>query len=169
MMGRVLQTATVGLWALLFLSACGARTHFPANRPIDFIYQAEARLIPLRALREKPLLLSLVRISDMSSQLQLTELARVHRELYERGVQLLVLTIELSEEPMLEPYMEFNELPFGIGMAEPAVAQGQSSLGILPMVPVIYFLNEDGMVRGINAGLITADDLLASVRLIIGK
>jgi len=103
--------------------------------------------------------LALVRTAELTSELYVDQLvdafARAAGE-----TRFLVLSIEPNEEPFLEEYVELRELPFPIGLAEWAVAEGTSDLGLVPVVPTTYLIDADGAVAQIIVGGVKADDLV---------
>lgn len=104
-------------------------------------------------------MLALVRTAELTSELYIDQLV----DAFGRAAgetRFLVLSIEPNEEPFLEEYVENLELPFPIGLAEWAVAEGTSDLGLVPVVPTTYLIDADGAVVQIIVGGVKADDLV---------
>lgn len=156
---------TTALLVALLLGGCGAgqgRVLPGEGRPVDLRFtegEAEHRISELRG---RPLVLALIRTSEVVSQMYVEELVRAHRRNAGR-LRYLVLTLEPGESPFVEMYAEFGELPFPVGVAEPAVVRGESALGVLPMVPCTFVIDERGVVVDAAAGLVTADQIDAAV------
>jgi hypothetical protein len=108
------------------------------------------------------LVLVLVRISELPSELYLDQLI----DAYGRaagGTRFLVLSVAPNEEPFLDAYVEERGLPFPIGLAEWSVAAGESDLGLVPIVPTTYLVDEGGAVIELIAGGVKADDLVRAI------
>lgn len=79
-------------------------------------------------------------------------------------VQFLVLTIEQREAPFVGPYAESEQLPFDIGIAEPDVALGLSSLGLIPTIPTTYLIDAQGKVFNAAGGVVPANRLIEEIQ-----
>jgi hypothetical protein len=150
--------------AAIVASACGSRTPPPYREgPIDFAYAQEGADRRLAELRGRPVVLVLVRISELPSELYLDQLV----DAYGRAAgetRFLVLTVAPNEEPFLGEYVATRELPFPIGVAEWPVAAGESGLGLVPIVPTTYLVDPDGAIVELIAGGVKADDLVADLK-----
>ena len=142
--------------------ACGAPRSPYGEQPVDFTYRMEGAEHRLAELRGRPLVLVLIRTAELTSEIYLREVRRAYTKVAGRP-RFLVLSLEPSEEPLLEPFAEFQELPFPIGVAEFAVAAGQSGLGRIPLVPSTYLLDHHGRVGDLAAGAISAEELVGAV------
>lgn len=151
--------------AFLVLAACGAREPLPGGgRPVDFSYRLPgARAEGLTALRGRPLVLVLLRISELTSELHLKQVVEAHGRVAGR-TRFLVLSLEPAEEVLLGEYVEFNALPFPVGVAEWAVAAGESDLGRIPVTPTTYFIGPDGRVAAVAPGAMLAAQIEAELR-----
>lgn len=151
------------LAALAFPAACGSREPAPPQRlPVDFAYQLEGEEHRLSELRGRPLVLILVRVSEVVSEMYLYQVLAAYPRSAGKA-RYLVLSLEPNEEPLLEPYSEHHELPFPIGIAEWAVAAGESDLGLIPLVPTTALIGPDGVIEAAFAGVMPADDLVREI------
>lgn len=141
---------------------CAARNGPQGQSPVDFSYQMGGNSYNISQLRGKPLLIVLIRTSEVTSDLYLREVVRAFHVLGPKA-RFLVLTIAPNEELMLTPYAEFNELPFSIGMADWSVATGQSHLGLIPIIPSTYLLDPDGVVVDMAAGVTSWERIVEAV------
>lgn len=147
------------LLAVALSAGCGARPAAPYREgPIDFGYAVDGESRALSRLRGRPLVLVLVRTSELTSDLYLDQVAAAQPRAF-GNTRLLVLSIAPNEAPLLPAYLEERGLPFPIGLAEWAVAEGTSALGLVPVVPTTYLLDEDGAVAGMIPGAVTAASL----------
>jgi len=76
----------------------------------------------------------------------------------------LVLTIEPNEAPFVKAYVEFEELPFPIGVAEPMLREGQTSLGLIPNIPCTYIIDKSGRIVNAGTGMLGAEDIVDAVK-----
>jgi len=106
--------------------------------------------------------LALVRISEITSELYLDQLVEAHARAA-GGTRFLVLSIAPNEAPFLDEYVETRELPFSIGLADWSVAEGTSDLGLIPVVPTTYLIDESGAIVELVVGAITADQLVRAI------
>ncbi|MCK9459865.1 MAG: hypothetical protein M0R80_09535 [Proteobacteria bacterium] len=104
-------------------------------------------------------MLALVRISEITSEMYIDQLVEAHRRAAGE-TRFVVLSIAPNEAPFLDEYVESRELPFPIGLAEWSVAEGTSDLGLVPVVPTTYLVDEDGAIADVVVGAVTADDLV---------
>jgi hypothetical protein len=154
----------VSLAILLLVHACGGpeeSTRKP-EKPIDFAYTVDGEEHRLAELRGRPLVLVLVRVSEVVSEMFLYQVV----DAYPRSAgkaRFLVLTLEPSEAPLLGPYVEHHKLPFSIGVAEWSVANGESELGLIPLVPTTVFIDDEGRIATAFAGVAPADDLVREI------
>jgi hypothetical protein len=150
---------------LLSTHACGAsETGKPDvyDQPVDFTYEMDGEEHHLSELRGRPVIVILVRISEVVSEMYLYQVV----EAYPRSAgeaRFLVLSLEPTEEPLLAPYIEHHRLPFGIGIAEWTVASGESELGRIPLVPTTVFIDAEGRIASAFAGVVPADDLVREI------
>lgn len=131
---------------------------------IDFQYNMQGQTYSLSQLRGKPLLLVLVRTSEVTNEMQLDQIQTMYAQTIRR-VNILVLSIAPNEAPMLDMFVEFNNYPFHIGMAPWSVASGQSGLGILPTVPSTYIIDENGFVVDLLSGAMNEEIIRETLRL----
>lgn len=132
--------------------------------PMDMAYQLEGGRHFLSELRGAPALLVLMRTSDLLSQAYMMEIKKAFPE-PNPSIHLLVLTIEQYEAPFVSLYVESEALPFPVGVAEPAVGQGKSALGMIPAIPTTYFINSRGGVEKTVPGAIKSSDILHIARI----
>jgi len=153
------------LAACLSLAACGGRYSVPGSgQPVDFAFRVgEEPSRNLSGLRGRPLVLVLLRISELTSELYLREVVRAYGRTAGK-TRFLVLSIEPTEEVLLGSYIEFNELPFPIGLAEWSVAAGRSALGTIPVMPTTYFIDTSGRVVTVAPGAVPAAQIEAEIR-----
>ena len=145
------------------MCACGARPAPPYEPgPIDFAYGMDGAAHRLAELRGRPLVLVLVRIDELTSELYVDQLITAFG-LAAGNTRFLVLTIAPNEEPFLAEYVAERQLPFPIGLAEWAVAEGSSDLGLVPIVPTTYLLDESGAVAEIVVGAVTGPELARAI------
>lgn len=155
----------LGLWICAFATGCGgAEEERPAlpDNPVDFAFRIDGAEHRLAELRGRPVVLVLVRVSEVVSEMYLYQVVNA----YPRSAgmaRFLVLTLEPTEEPLLEPYVEHHELPFSIGVADWTVASGESGLGRIPLVPTTVFIDEEGRIATAFAGVAPADDLVREI------
>lgn len=141
---------------------CAPTSTLPQS-PIDFEYQMQGERYQLSQLRNTPVLLTFVRTSEVTSEMQLDEIQKVVEKVQGR-VAVLVLTLAPNEQPMLKMFVEFHNYPFFIGIADWSVASGQSVLGKIPIVPTTYLLSENGEVLEMFPGATNSIKILENVR-----
>lgn len=146
--------------------ACGAaspKSDAEASRKVDFAYVLQGQAERLSDLRGRPVVLVLMRTSEVSSQAYMSEVATAFQDTAGE-ILFLVLTVAANEEPFIELYMESENLPFSVGIAETDVAEGRSSLGIVPAVPTTYLIDKEGVVRDVAVGIVRSDELTTEIR-----
>ncbi len=151
--------------------SCAGAAPSPARlseQPIDFGYTMKDEPRRLAALRGRPVALVLIRTSELPSHLHVREVAKAFRRAAGR-TRFLVLTIAPSEQPFVEPFVEAEELPFPIGVAEWNVALGNTGLGQIPTVPTTYLIDPEGRVVNAAAGLVPADDIVRAIEQLTGR
>jgi len=152
---------------LLSLPACrGTRSldeGWKPSRPIDFTYEMGGKQTKLSRLRGRPLVLVLMRTSELPSQAYMKEVSQAFTKIA-GVVRFLVLTIEQMEAPFVGPYAEAEQLPFPIGVAEPDVGNGLSPLGLIPTTPTTYLIDSKGRVYDAAAGLVKSDQLIEAIQ-----
>jgi hypothetical protein len=155
----------LALLAALSITTCGARGPLPGSeQPVNFAYRlADGPSENLAGLRGRPLVLVLLRVSELTSELYLREVVRAYERVAGK-TRFLVLSIEPTEEVLLGEFAEFNELPFPIGLAEWSVATGESGLGSIPVTPTTYFVDPSGRVVAVAPGALPADHIEAEIR-----
>lgn len=153
------------LIAALILAACGGRESPPGSgQPVDFSYRMpEGPPESLAALRGRPLVLVLLRISELTCELYLRQVIEAYGRTAGR-TRFLVLSIEPTEEVLLGEFVEFNGVPFPIGLAEWSVAAGESGLGAVPVTPTTYFIGPDGRAAAVAPGAQPAARIEAELR-----
>lgn len=150
---------------LLSTLACGAadeRKPDLPDKPVDFSYQLDGEEHRLSEIRGRPVVVVLVRISEVVSEMYLYQVVNAYPR-SAGNARFLVLTLEPTEEPLIDAYVEHHKLPFTIGVAEWAVATGESELGRIPLVPTTVFIDADGRIASAFAGVAPADDLVAEI------
>ena len=60
-------------------------------------------------------------------------------------------------------YVQSEQLPFSIGVAEERVALGTSPLGVIPAIPMTYLIDAGGRVVYTGRGVIPADELVSEI------
>jgi peroxiredoxin len=151
------------LWLILSSTGCAAPQKPYSEAPVDFDYQMQGQTGSLSRLRHKPLLLVLVRTSEVTNEMHLDQIQRMYARAI-RHLNVLVLSIAPNEAPMLDMFVEFHSYSFRIGMAPWNVASGQSDLGILPAIPTTFIIDENGRIVDFLAGAINADKILETLR-----
>jgi hypothetical protein len=106
--------------------------------------------------------LVLVRISELTSEVYLDQIVAAHARAA-GNTRFLVLSIAPNEAPFLDEYVEARELPFPIGLAEWSVAEGTSDLGLVPVVPTTYLIDEGGAIVEMIVGAVKADELVGAI------
>ena len=154
--------SSISLWLILSLTGCGAPQKPYSEAPVDFDYQMQGQTGSLRQLRQKPLLLVLVRTSEVTNEMHLDQIQRMYAKTM-RHLNVLVLSIAPNEAPMLDMFVEFHDYPFRIGMAPWNVASGRSDLGVLPAIPTTFIIDENGRIVDSLAGAINADKILETL------
>jgi len=140
-------------------ASCGARAEPPyRDGPIDFAFALNGAQMRTSELMGRPLVLVLVRTSEVTSELYVDELVKAHSRIA-GDTRLLVLSISPNEAPFLEAYVEERALPFPIGLADWSVAEGSSALGLVPIVPTTYLIDAEGEVVEMIPGAVSADVL----------
>ena len=149
--------------AALIAGACGSRTPPPYRPgPIDVAYEQGGEEMRLSRLRGRPVVLALVRISEITSEMFIDQLVDAHARAA-GNTRFVVLSIAPNEAPFLGEYVAQRELPFPVGLADWSVAEGTSDLGLVPIVPTTYLVDEEGaIVQGV-AGAVKADDLVREI------
>ncbi|MCP4676001.1 MAG: redoxin domain-containing protein [Deltaproteobacteria bacterium] len=150
-----------------FILACGAPAATDSEGPapdiqVDFTYELNGKPHRISELRGRPVVVVLMRTSEMSSQAYMLQVADAFRQIAGR-TRFLVLTIEPSEAPFTEMYVVSEKLPFPIGLAEDSVARGLSSLGVIPIIPTTYIIDASGHIADAAAGRVRADDIVRAV------
>jgi peroxiredoxin len=151
------------LWVTFSSIGCAGPQKPYTEEPVDFEYQMQDRTYSIHQLRTKPLLLVLVRTSEVTNEMHLDQVQQMYQQLA-RHLHLLVLSIAPNEAPMLDMFVEFHEYPFQIGMAPWSVASGQSELGVLPDIPMTFIIDENGRIVDRLAGAVNADKILGTLR-----
>lgn len=146
------------LFCCFILGGCGAKSVVGLNGRVDFSYAMSGESRRLADYRGRPVVLVLMRTSEVVSQIYIQHIKDVFEATAGRVV-FVVLTVESSEAPFVEQYATFEKLPFDIGVAESSVLHGQSSLGVVPGIPTTYFINEEGDVVGAVSGVVEKDVL----------
>lgn len=171
------QSLKISVWSkylipvfLALLEACGGSVYQPdpmsdGIQPVDFVYELDGQIHSLSELRSRPVLLCLMRTSDIVSQIYIAEVKEAFRRAA-GDTQFLVLTIEPSESPFVAMYVESEDLPFPIGVAQKAVALGESTLGFVPIVPATYAIDSKGQVVEMVPGTVKADKIVDLVGLL---
>lgn len=150
------------LWIIVLSTGCGASQKPYSEAPVDFDYQMQGQKSSLRQLRQKPLLLVLVRTSEVTNEMHLDQVQRMYPKAI-RHLNVLVLSIAPNEAPMLDMFVEFHNYPFRIGMAPWKVASGHSDLGILPAIPTTFIIDGNGRIVDFFAGAVNADKILETL------
>ncbi len=156
---------------LLWLSSCGGYAPAPQKESgslVDFTYKIDAQTYRLADLRGRPIVLVLMRISEMPSHIYLKEVVRAFHKAAGK-TRFLVLTIEPSEEAFIELFVESEELPFPIGVAEEDVAHGKSALGRIPVVPTTYFVDSSGSVVSVAVGGVEEKKIVKAINTLVDR
>jgi hypothetical protein len=154
------------LWsiAIVFLGSCAGvfatnESGIVLDQPIDIGFQLNDEVHRLAGLRGRPVVLVLMRTSEVSSMAHIREVKTAYEHIAGR-IQFLVLTAEPTEAPFVGPYVESEKLPFPIGIAEPSVALGLSPLGRVPIIPSTYFIDSSGVIVDAAPGLTSSDVII---------
>ena len=128
---------------------------------INFNYVQYGEAHQLSELQGRPLVLVLLRTSDIPSQIYMTEVKKAFDRVAGK-TGMLVLTIAPSESPFVDLYSESEDLPFAIGVAEETVLRGASPLGKVPVVPTTYFIHGNGRLQSTLPGVVQAEAIVQS-------
>ena len=131
--------------------------------PVDFSYTVGESVQHTRELRGRPVLLVLMRTSDLPSQIYMNEI----KEAFFAAAgetRFLVLTIEPSEAPFVTLYGETEDLPFLVGIADQTVSKGETALGPVAQLPTTCLIDRTGKVALRTSGIIRAEELIAAVK-----
>ena len=149
--------------AVILAIGCGSRQPSPySEHPVDFAYEIDGQVLHLSQARGRPVVLVLVRIAELTSDLFMEQVVEAFTRTAGKTF-FLVLTIAPNEAPMLEQYVELKDLPFSIGLADWSVAQGETRLGLIPVVPSTYLIGPDGRVRDMAPGFVSGDVLIRAI------
>jgi hypothetical protein len=148
---------------LALMKGCGSAQH-PSDTAarVDFAYEMKGEARRLSELRRRPVMLVLMRTSEIVSQIFMKEVATVWRK-RAGELKVIVLTVEPTEKPFVNMYVKSEKLPFSIGVAEQAVLLGASSLGVVEAVPVTYLLDAGGRLVYKAQGVTPADILVSEI------
>jgi hypothetical protein len=148
---------------LALMNGCGGVLHRSDTAArVDFAYEMEGKTHLLSELRRRPVMLVLMRISEIVSQIFMKEVTTVYQK-RAGELRVIVLTVEPMEKPFVDVYVESEKLPFSIGVAEPAVLLGASSMGVIEAVPVTYLLEPGGRIAYKAQGVTPADILVSEI------
>jgi hypothetical protein len=153
---------------LIFLSCSGAQMGPDPNTQMDFSYVMAGEVHQLSELRRRPLILVLMRTSEVLSQLYMDGIAEAFSKTAGK-LRFLVLTIEQNEAPFVETYVNFEKLPFPIGVAETDVKLGNSALGAIPGIPCTYFIDSEGRLESVIPGVIDTPALVKKAQRFVDR
>ena len=149
--------------AFLFInSGCGIQKPGYSKHPVNFSFEMNKKQFRVSEFRGDPLLIVLVRISEISSELFLKEIQKTYMQTKGK-VQFMVLSIDSNDAPMLNMFEKFHQYPFHIGLAQVEVSLGKTELGIIPIVPSAYLLNDKGTIVDMAAGVVPAQNIINSI------
>ncbi len=158
------------LFAVVPVFACSQSQTPPVDhvskinkQAIDFKYVLQGEVHQLADLRGEPLILVLMRTSDIPSQVYMAQLKEASH-IMEGKTAFLVLTIEPTESPFVELYADSEDLPFFIGVAEETVLTGHSQLGKIQVVPLTYFIDAAGKIKKSLPGIVDAEVIVKAFR-----
>jgi hypothetical protein len=103
-----------------------------------------------------------MRTSEIVSQIHMTKVAKAYDQRAGK-LRFLVLSVEQSEAPFVKAYVEFEQLPFPIGVAEGDVVLGKSVLGVISFVPYTYFIDASGRVESAAPGVIQVEEMVGQI------
>ena len=146
---------------ILLSPGCGS-VQKPAPTTPDIAFVIQNTPHRLSQYRGEPVLLILMRTSEMVSQIYMERLRDAFADIRGR-CRLIVLSVEPTEAPFIETYRDIESLPFAIGSAEKTVRLGTSALGIVPAIPYTYFIGADGRVLRRVPGVIETAELVDAV------
>jgi hypothetical protein len=151
----------IALITIVTTLGCAGTGTFGKNTtlPIDFAYEINESHQSMASFRGRPVFLVLMSTADLACQAYVLQLKEAYDTL-ERQVELVVLTIEPSEAAFVQAYADFEELPFPIGVASPEVKSGETSLGIVPRVPITYLIDKAGYVQNVAVGILESREVL---------
>ena len=129
---------------------------------MNFVFEQEGRPHQLAELRRRPVMLVLMRTSEIVSQIYMKEITGVFEKRAGK-LRILVLTVEPTEAPFVDMYARSEDLPFFIGVAEESVLLGASSLGVIPAIPMTYLIDAGGRVVYTRPGVIPEDELVSEI------
>lgn len=139
-----------------------------ATLPIDFAYEINESNQWMASFHGRPVFLVLMSTADLASQAYVLELKKVFAELT-RQVELVVLTIEPSEAAFVQAYADFEELPFPVGVASPEVKRGETTLGVVPRVPITYLIDDTGYVQDVAIGILESREVLRRAKRLLRR
>lgn len=157
------QTALMSVAAAVLMSCAGAMHPKYGKNPVNISFVMDGTPRRLSEYRGKPVVLVLMRTSEVVSQIYMSRLKEAI-ETSPPKANLIVLTVEPSESPFVEEYQELEKLPFSIGVAEPGIVQGESAFGLISGIPITYFINANGTIVSSQPGVIETDDLLKMMK-----
>ncbi len=130
---------------------------------IDFAFAMAGEAHRLSHFRGRPLVLILMRTSEISSQIYMQQVKAAFAGPV-GDTRFLVLTIEPREAPFVEAYAEFEDLPFDIGVAEPALRNGQTMLGLVPGIPCTYVFDAHGHLKSAAPGILKSSEIVDAIK-----
>ncbi len=157
------QTALLSVSAVVFMSCAGVTYPKHGKNTVNISFVMEGVPRRLSEYRGKPVMLVLMRTSEVVSQIYMSRLKEAI-ETSPPKANLIVLTVEPSESPFVEEYQELEKLPFPIGVAEPGLVQGESAFGLISGIPFTYFIDANGIIVSSQPGVIETDDLLKMMK-----
>ncbi|MCU0661027.1 MAG: hypothetical protein MUC50_01725 [Myxococcota bacterium] len=165
---------SLALIAMAAVPGCGGSgsnrvlTESFSSAPVNFELELDGERHVLSQWRGRPLFLVLLLTSDVTSQLYMPYVEEAFR-LYGGKLRFLALTVESQERPFVSVYVESEGLHFPLGVASLEVREGKTALGVLPLVPATYILDERGVVKDVGLGVIATEDIGKALRRALGS
>lgn len=148
----------LGLCVSLGLIGCGGARYGNDFSRADLSFTIQNTPRRLSEYRGKPVVLILMRTSEMVSQIYMERLSAAYSNI-RPFCNVIVLTVEPTEAPFVDTYRDIQKLPVDVGVADSNVSVGRSKLGVIPFIPYTYFVDDRGVIVHTAPGVIETDDL----------
>ncbi|MET0401072.1 MAG: TlpA disulfide reductase family protein [Cystobacter sp.] len=106
-----------------------------------------------RALPGRVVVVSFFATWSFPSLAQLPTLQALQKEHGARGLQVLLVGLDLDGAHTLAPFAEEYALDFPVLVSDEALQQGRSAFGLIPALPATFLLDKEGRVAGAWKGM----------------